>query len=219
MKRNVIGLMAVCFILVFTSPASAFVIFSSYGPSDAYESYYNGYSVSYSAAGSDVDQGFSFVSAGNYFLDSIELSATRSSSSEGSSMDLWLMSDDNGLPGSLIEGFLVEDVPVHNRVDNDLLSVDSQLKPFLAAGDTYWLVGSASGTEESTIYWNQSDPGLGLTTNRVLRYGESQDWLTYSDYLDPAFRLNGTNSAVPEPATMVLLGTGLLGFVVRRRKA
>ena len=48
---------------------------------------------------------------------------------------------------------------------------------------------------------------------------QNGDWVDLADMNIWAYRNGGTTNAVPEPATMVLLGTGLVGMVLRRRKA
>lgn len=86
----------------------------------------------------------------------------------------------------------------------------------LSAGVSYWFSVVNTGTP-NTFRWTESTSGTGTVV------GNGTDWTSYSS---PArtplnFILSGDASSVPEPSTMLLLGSGLLGLVGlnRRRKA
>ena len=92
--------------------------------------------------------------------------------------------------------------------------------PNLAAG-TYWLVlhdGPLSSTNFLDFYWSWNDQGGQGPGGDAMEYdltaGGSGLW--NSNSADKAFAVYG--SQVPEPGSMLLLGTGLVGLVRRFKK-
>lgn len=89
----------------------------------------------------------------------------------------------------------------------------------LGAG-TFWLGlhnGPLSGTDRRDFYWQPT------AANATLRGWEDVaafdgDWV--ENGREHAFQLYGTTAVIPEPATVVLLGSGLglVGLVARRRR-
>lgn len=91
------------------------------------------------------------------------------------------------------------------RVDFDLATAFDAL-----ASTTYWF-GIQLGTT-GNIAWSASSYG-----NEIESYGGSfNNW--YSNGRDGAFLLVGDDGTVPEPATLFLIGLGLLGLVRGRRR-
>ena len=121
------------------------------------------------------------------------------------------------LPGSLL---YTNHIGAVTRADSNLTGLDGLdiyaysffLDPLsLTAGTTYWLEIMNATLNESNIWgWSTASD----TPGHALWDGSS--WLTRDDEL--AFYLTNDATPVPEPSTFLLLGAGLAGLAVWRRK-
>jgi hypothetical protein len=198
--------------LTLPAPARADVIFSNLGPGDSYNCC-SGWTLFGSDLPIDTDRAFAFTPAADYTLDSIDLALTWLGGTNAA--DVWLMSDEGGAPGSILESFLISSLPTFNTTNTLLTTADSTLNPLLSAGVQYWVASSAHSADGSLSFnWNiTGDEGLASRDNGG-PWGVSTSFLTSG-----AFRVNGTPAApVPEPSSVLLLAAGVLGLLSRTRR-
>ena len=120
----------------------------------------------------------------------------------------YIYADSNQVPGSLVssgQGTNIIQTPTGNP---NYLEVEYSFdisNPVTLNNGTYWLQLQAIPATSEYIYWETtaSNHGSGARLNA---YGQ-----TYPLNVDLAFYLTGTT--VPEPSTMLLLGSGLVGLV------
>lgn len=117
-------------------------------------------------------------------------------------------------PSTLIEGNLVS-APLIGGVQ--MIALNSIVKPFLLAGNTYWLVLEAVDPVADTLVWYRSNLS-GLSRKRALTGGPWGSGFQSGD----AFEIQGladvSGTGTPEPATctLVLAAGALLTLRARR---
>lgn len=161
-----------------------------------------------------VQMAFSFTVPVNtdYTLDSIEIPLNVTTGPHLANIKV--LADNNNLPGQDVESFLVT-----GQMTNDNLTVmESINKPTLWAGQQYWLsITPAASDTTLELRWARDPNGQVAYT----LYGGAWGLSTPSqNYYSGAFEISGTPIAapVPEPATMLLMGTGLAGLIGAPRK-
>jgi hypothetical protein len=207
-------------VLVISGNAVAVPIYSTFGPGNSYSNW-AAYDVG--NPGYDWDRGeqFSYSCPQNLSctLDSIEIAMRQAyidcTPVGDNSLDVWLMTDDGGKPGTIIEGWSFVD---QLGIDGKILTGVSTLHPVLQPDTPYWLVASAP--DDSTwALWPKSTPAVLGDHARKL---DGNAWEVYDNLTQGAFRINATciqrPPVVPAPGAVVLgsLGVVLIGYLRRR---
>ena len=185
-------------------PASAGVIYSNLGPGDSFAA--DGCTL---GLGGGVC-GYQFQAATSANVTSIELVAFLVDGDTG--LDVWLKSDNGGLPGTTLEHFQLAAGSL--LADGKLFSLPSLLNPPLTSGSSYWLLATTTNPD-AWATWNYTDPAV-LGTSYFF---DGTDETTLSGETMGAFRVNGTSSDIPEPGTlsMLLAGAALIAAKLARR--
>jgi len=210
-RRKDLKLRVLCNLLVVLLAAGqlqAAIIFNNFGSGDSYA--VSAWTIGF--PGTELDTGVPFaITVGvPHTLDSIELAASWYSGTN--EIDVWLMNDDAGKPGTIIEAFNFQNL----SSGGSILVGNSVLNPILTPGTDYWLVASAPNENDTFAGWN-SATNPSVWGPIAFRSGAGS-WNIANDN-QPALRINGSPYVIPAPGAIILggIGAGLVGWMKRRR--
>ncbi len=131
-----------------------------------------------------------------------------------------LESDNSGQPGAILATFTQQGT-IAPSSSPGLVTFDcSGTCPTLTSGTAYWLVATETDPNSSQgWFFSNSDVGTVVTNNSGSATGPWQQ--TFSGQTISAFQVDGapvTTTATPEPASLLLFGTGLLGAAILMRR-
>jgi hypothetical protein len=178
-------------------PPGGDIIFDNFSPDGEYVEGWTSVSLYINPLGGeemDVDSGMAFTpSDGDYTLTALVLGVVLQLGG-ANELDVWLMSDDNGVPDSVIGAMHLSGAVVTWPTLLPPAVAVSQTHPLLLQGQRYWVALSATGPPDVQFMWMDNSVGYqGLGAQRVRTDGVG-DWAPI-EIMNCTFRVVG--EAVP----------------------
>lgn len=202
-----------------SSVLKADLIYTNFGTGHAYTAGV-GLTPGYSAVAS------SFTPGARFAVDQFEFAAFRSGPDIPDSVTFALYDDAAGLPSAQLEAFTLSGLgypagPAYAElsINGGILTVPSIFHPVVEAGHQYWIV--MSGVNTGDVTWNADGNGVEGAATVIapdVQNGVASYWSLLPHYSQGALEVQGTLLPGPEPETFLMLGTGLTGLIIARRR-
>jgi hypothetical protein len=204
----------ICTVALIPQPASAGVVFTTLGPSGQFDT--NGdYFVDGSGYNNQVIANMFTLSSGTTVGDAVL--ALGNYAGDNNPVNVYIESDSSG-PDSIIATLLqVGTIPSSSSGSGLVTFTCSGAACTLGAG-SYWLVAQEPDANTEQI-WNYAyqDQSIGFAFNEI--GSPTGPWYGPFPFTASGFRIDSAESGVPEPTSILLLATGLLGIGIARRRS
>jgi len=157
-----------------------------------------------------VEDANQFTSAVSGTVNQIDLGLGWVLGTNGATIQLW--TSVNNLPGTLLGTGTVTGLPTFGTTSSQLVTASGNFGN-ITAGQQYFVVVLAESDEWAA--WNVNNQNV----NGLLLQNTGNGWNSFPGETLGAFDvLTGGQGQVPEPASLMLLGSGLLAFASKLRR-
>jgi hypothetical protein len=179
------------------------IIYSNFGPGQSFNAF-STYDISNGSGSPDQFLAFSFTPTANYFFTEVDAAIFQGDGAV--TADVFLAANSAGQPGQVLYSAAVAVPALGGVVSAPVGSMPVEL----LENQTYWLY-LGTPIPNATLGWFMN------STDAVgpIRSFNGSEWITGTPGTDTqgAFSISGNLRSVPEPASVILLGLGILGLL------